>query len=355
MAVPIYSFQRKFAVSKIPQTNYATPTAGDANFKQVLVSDESFVSEQPNIANNRNYAKGSRQATESWLVNHDATVSFPFDICFEEIGRFLLLAFGKVVTTQPDAVNSPTVYQHVFSPMDPLVAAQPPVTTFIEQCGAALDALFPSVACQSLVLSGEGPQRLGAQFAGAGSGKKVSPSGIVIAALANLHYAYQSQVKLTLDDGTVLTNAATAPQRLNRWSFGVNNQLGLDDGFRPGAAAFQESGNPDSGEVRTEALFQDQSFDLSFNLRLLNDSVFLDALTAQTPIEAIVEITGPVIEDAFNNSLKIEAFKAPYRTINKQPRNGLLSVDIVADVQYDTSVSKDVQVTLINNVASYLV
>lgn len=356
MPVPIQRFQRKYAISKIPQTNYATPTAGAANFKQVLVKGDSFASEQPNIADNREYATGSRQATEQWLVAHDSSISFPFDICAEEIGRFLLLAFGKVVTTQPDAPGNPTVYQHVFSSMDPLVSAQLPVTSFIEQAGAALDALFPSMACQSLSLRGEGPQRLEANFSGVGSGKKNSPSGIVIPALTGLHYFYQSQVTLTLeDDLAAVTNAATAPQRLNSWEFSVNNGINLDDGFRPGAGVFQTPGNADTGEVRSEALIQDQSFGMRFNLRLLSDSTFLTQLTAQTPIIAQFNIVGALISGIYNHNLKVKAFKAPYRTIGKTSRNGLVVVDIEPNVLYDTTASKDVEVTLINTVPSYTV
>ncbi len=353
MAVPTQRFQRKFAISKIPQTNYATATAGDANFRQVQAKGDNFVSEQPNIADNRDYATGQRQATEQWVVNHDASINFEFDICSEEIGRFLLLAFGKVVTTQPNVGDNPTVYQHVFSSLDPTVSAQLPVATVIEQAGAALDALFPSMATQSLLIRGEGPQRLGAAYSGVGSGKKVSPSTIVIAALTNLHYFYQSQVKLTLDDGSVITNAATAPQRLNSWEFGVNNTLALEDGFIPGAGVFQVTGDPDSGEVRSECLITDQAFLMRFNLRLLSDSAFLAALTAQTPIESIFDIVGPEIDDDFNHQLTIKAYKAPYRTIGKTTRNGLVTMEIESNVQYDTVAAKDLEVTLINEVASY--
>jgi hypothetical protein len=355
MPVPIQRFQRKFAISRIPQPDYATPTALAANFRQVLAKGDSFATEQPNLADNRDYAKGTRQATEQWLTNHDSGVTLPFDICSEEIGRFLLLAFGKVVTTQPDAGGNPLVYQHVFTGMDPLVSAQIPVTSFIEQCGAAIDALFPSMACQSLSLRGEGPGRLEANYSGVGSGKKNTPSGIVIPALAGLHYLYQAFVGLTLDNAGAITNAATAPQRLNSWEFSVNNTLGQDDGFRPGAAAYQTPGNPDSGEVRSEALLQDQNYGMRFNLRLLDNSAFLSELTNQAPIVAQFDIVGPTISGAYKDSLKIKAFKAPYRTIGKTTRNGLVTLDIEPNALFDTTTSKDVEVTLINRIASYTV
>jgi hypothetical protein len=355
MAVPIQRFQRKFAISKVPQADYATPTAGAANFKQVLAKGDSFATEQPNIADNRDYAKGTRQATEQWITNHDSGVTLPFDICSEEIGRFLLLAFGKVVSSQPDAGGNPTVWQHVFTGMNPLVSAQIPVTTFIEQCGAAIDALFPSMACQALSLRGEGPQRLEANYTGVGSGKKVTPSGIVIPALADLHYLYQAFVGLTLDNAGAITNAATAPQRLNSWEFGVNNTLGLDDGFRPGAAAYQTANTPESGEVRSEALLQDQAYAMRFNLRLLSDSAFLAELTAQAPIVPIFDIVGPTITGIYKHRLHIKGYRAPYRTIGKTTRNGLVTLDIEPNILFDTATSKDVEVTLTNTIASYTV
>lgn len=355
MPVPIQRFQRKFAISRIPQTDYLTPTSGSANFRQVLAKGDSFATEQPNIADDRDYAKGTRQATEQWLVNHDSGVSLPFDICSQEIGRFLLLAFGKVVSSQPDSVGNPTVWQHIFTGMDPLVSAQIPVTTFLEQCGVAIDALFPSMACQSLSLRGEGPQRLEANYQGVGSGKKVTPSAIVIPALSGLNYLYQAFVGLTLDNAGVITNAATAPQRLNSWEFSVNNTLGLDDGYRPGAAAYQTAGNPNSGEVRSEALLQDQAYAMRFNLRLLDNSAFLSELTAQAPIVPIFDIVGPTITGIYKHSLKIKGYRAPYRTINKSARNGLVTLDIEPNILFDTATSKDIEVTLTNNVSSYTV
>lgn len=354
MSVPIQRFQRKFTRSKIPQANYATATVGNANFVQVLAKGDGFANEQPNLADNREYATGYRQATEQWLVNHDAGVQWDYDICFQEIGRALLLAFGKVVTSQPDAVNSPLVYQHVFSSMDPTVSAQLPAISIVEQAGAGLDSKFASMCSQSLVMRGEGPARLSASESLVGSGKTTKPSGITIADIVNLVYAYQSQVLLTLEDeSAVITNAATAPQRLNSWEFGIQNQVNTDDGFRPGAAAFQTTGDPDSGEVRSEMLLIDQLFNMRFNLRLLNDSTFFAALTSQEDFIALFDIVGPIIEDAFNYKLQIKGYKAPFRVVNKQSRNGLVVVDIENNVQYDTTAGKDVEVTLINNVPSY--
>jgi hypothetical protein len=131
MPTPQHITQRKFWRSRIPQTDYNTATSvgSAANFKQVLAKDKNLANAAPTIADNKEYATGQPQPTEQWIVAHDAQRPLEYDLCFEEIGRALLLALGKVVTTQPDAIGSPLVYQHVFSPMDVSVTRQMPATT----------------------------------------------------------------------------------------------------------------------------------------------------------------------------------------------------------------------------------
>jgi hypothetical protein len=355
MPTPQHISQRKFWRSRIPQTDYATATSisSAANYKQLLAKDRNLTDAQPNTADNKDYATGRPQATEQWVVNHEATRQVDVDLCFEEIGRDLLLAFGKVVTSQPDGVGSPSVYQHVFSPMDVSVSRQLPVTTLIEQLGSAIDRKFPSMALGQLGLRGEGSQRLQESLSFQGSGKIVTPSGLTGADITGLHYAYESQCTLKLDDGSVITNMASAPQRVNSWSFEIANQFLADDGYRPGAAAFQTSGNPDSGEVRTEMLLGDQGFNLGFNVRLLSNDGLLAYLLAQTNLIFTIDILGGAIDSTYNRKLSIKAYKAPFKAVKVGDRNGLVSLDINSNVLFDNATSKDVEITLINEVASY--
>lgn len=355
MSTPQHITQRKFWRSKIPQTDYATVTAvaSAANFKQVLAKDKGLAQAAPSIADNKEYATGQPQATEQWIVAHEAQRQLDYDLCFEEIGRALLLAFGKVVTTQPDAGGNPTVYQHVFSPMDVTVTRQLPAITLVEQLGSAIDRKFPSMVSESLGFRGEGSQRLSVSESLHGSGKLTTPSGLTGTDISGCHYGYESQCTLKTDDGATVTNAATAPQRLNSWAFDIINQLLADDGYRPGAAVFQTAANPDSGEVRSEMLLGDQSFNFGFNVRLLSNDGFLAYLLAQTNLIITNDIVGAVITGAYNNKLTIKAYKAPFRAVNIQDRNGLVSLDIQSGVLYDTTATKNVEVTLINTVSSY--
>jgi hypothetical protein len=357
MPTPQHITQRKFWRSRVPQADYNTITATGvaANFKQVLAKDRNLAQAAPTIADNKDYATGQPQPTEQWIVAHDATRQFEYDLCFEEIGRALLLAFGKVVTTQPDAPGNPLVYQHVFSPMDVSVTRQLPATTIVEQLGSAVNRKFPSMVSASLGFRGEGSQRLQVSESLQGSGKLIAPSGLAGVDITGCHYGHQSQCTLKTDDGAVVTNAADAPQRLNSWAWGIINQILNDDGYRPGAAAFQTTGDPDSGEVRTEALLGDQSFDFNFNLRLLSNDGFLAYLLAQTSLIITNDIVGPLISGIYNNKLSIKAYKAPFRAANVAERNGLVSLDLQPNVLYDPVAAKNVEVTLINTVPSYTV
>jgi hypothetical protein len=354
MPTPQHISQRKFWRSRIPQTDYTTATAAGTagNWKQVLAKDRSLAQAAPTIADNKDYATGQPQPTEQWIVAHEAQKQFEYDLCFEEIGRALLLAFGKVVTTVLDA-GPPIVYQHVFSPMDVSVTRQLPAASIVEQLGSAINRLFPSMVSAALGFRGEGSARLSVSENLQGSGKLVTPSGLTGTDITGCHYAYQSQCTLKTDDGTTVTNMGTAPQRLNSWAMGIANQLLADDGFRPGAAAFQTTGNPDTGEVRTENLLGDQSFNFDFNVRLLSNDGFLAYLLAQNALIVTNDIVGALIVGAFNNRLSFKAYKAPFKVANVNDRNGLVTLDVNSTVLYDPTAAKSVEVTLINTVSSY--
>jgi hypothetical protein len=355
MPTPQQISQRKFWRSKLKQTDYATATdtATAANFKQMICSDKALADAAPTVADNKGYATGHVQATEQWIVAHEAKRAFTFDVCSEEAGRDLYDAFGKVVTTQPDVGGNPTVYQHVFSLMDLTASLQLPARTLVEQLGAAIDRKFPSCICESWDIKGQGSQRLQGSIAYRGSGKLVSPSGLTGVDLTGLHYFFQSQVTLKLDDGSTVTNMATAPQRVNSWSFGVANAVLDADGYRPGAAVFQNVSDPNSGEVRSELLLSEQTFSFSFDVRLLSNDALLAALLAQTPFIATIDVLGPVISGLYNHKLSIKAYKVAFKAIVVAESNGIVTLQITPSVMYDLTANKDVEVTLINTVASY--
>ena len=360
MPTPQHETQAKFWRSKLKETAYGTsPAVGTpANYKQFVSRGRNLANLSPNVQDNKDYATGYPRATEQWLSDFDVTFSRDFDLCSQEIGRDLLDVFGKVVTTQPDAGANPTVYQHVFSTLDLTASRQLPSRSWVEQVGSAIDRLHPGVCCAQLAMSGEGRGRLLGSGGWQGSGKEVEPSGLTGADITGLHYFYQSQCTVKFDNGVTVTNMATAPNRLNSWRVEILNQLLADDGFRPGAAVFQTTGDATTGEVRSELLVGDQTFNISANVRLLSNDPLRAYLKSQTNLIFTNDIVGGVIAGgtgAYNHKIAIKAYKAPFKSIELPARNGLVALQLSINPLYDLAAGKDLEITLINDVASYTV
>lgn len=355
MPTPQHIKQLKRWRSKLKETAYGTsPAALAANYKQDL-GTRSLATLQPNVADNGDYATGYPRPTEQYLVAHDANMSHDFQLCAEEVGRDLYDAYGKVTTSQPDAGANPTVYSHVFATMDLSVSRQLPSRSWVEQLGSAINRLFPGVCMAQLALSGEGSQRLMGSRQLQGSGKEVSPSGLTGDNITGLHYFEQSQAVLKFDTGAVLTNISTAPGRLNSWRVEIINQLLAEDGFRPGAAVYQGA-DATTGEVRSEMLLGDQTFNLVCNVRMLSDDPLRAYLKSQQSLIVTIDVTAGVIaggDGSYNYKLSIKAYKAPFRAVELGERNGLVSLQLTMNPLYDLTAGKDLEITLINDVASY--
>jgi hypothetical protein len=231
-----------------------------------------------------------------------------------------------------------------------------PSRSWVEKVGSAINRLHPGVCIAQLALSGEGVGRLTASGQWQGSGKEVEPSGLTGENITGLHYLYESQCTVKFDNGGTIENMADAPNRLNSWRVEIINQLLSDDGFRPGAGVFQTTNDFETGEVRSELLLGDQTFNIVCNVRLLSDDPLRAYLKAQTELVFTNDIVGGVIaggDGSFNHKLAIKAYKAPFSAITLGERNGLVSLELQINPLFDLDSGKDIEFTLINDVASY--
>ncbi len=355
--------QRQNAIGRIPQTNYLTPTAAlAANFKRVESTDKNVAEYKVDTANNREHATGKGQATRRWTVSHDTARKLALQICTEELGRYLLLATGKVVTTQPNAAQAPTVYKHVFTLMDLLTTLQLPVTTYLEKVGDAIDRMMASMACESFELKGDEVGIITGDMALRGSGAMVLPSGVDIDSLADLddmHYLYNSQAVLTTTDPGLTVVNYSQDLLLNSWMCSIVNELLAGQGYRPGARRYQTANNPASGSLRSECLVSKQTATVGFNTRLPGDDAWLTALRNQTPFKWKVDLQGELIASAggtdYFHQLLIEGEKTVYETAEVGDKDGLVSVEIKGDPLHDNDTSKQITFTLYNTVASYTI
>lgn len=350
--------ERVFAGSKIPQTNYLTRTASVAgNYKQVITTEQGFGSVKAKTLDNRDHANGLGQPTSQWVDSHETERKFEVQVCSEEIGRSLLDAFGKVVSSQPDAVNVAAARKHVFTPMDLSLSKQLPARSFIEQDGSVIDRILCSMVAESLELSGDDIGRIMASIGYCGSGEIVEPSGVVIPLLDDLHFFYNSQAVMTVEDDDDGEFDYSGAALLNSWKLTVANELLKDQGYRPGARRYLEAGKPESGALRSEMIVARQTFGGGFNARLREGSKELAALRQQKPIAWKVDLLGDLIGSHsgtdYNHQLTVEVVKAQYKTTEYGNKNGIVSVDVDMNPLADIATGDQIKITLQNEIASY--
>jgi hypothetical protein len=355
--------QRQFAISRIPQTDYGSATAKNSSaplhFVELLVKDKNLANYAVQTRDNKGYSTRNDFPTEQWMVSHDLTRNVEFEPASDPLGRILMLALGSVVTTQPDVTNAATAYQHIFNPQDPNISRQLPATTLVEKAGGAVDALYPSCVVEQFSLKGEGIDRITSTFGLRASGKRIAPSTISFATnveeASGLKYFYNSQVSLTVADAGTLNNATAygTAKRLESWEININNQLLADDGYRPGSTDFQTAGDTTSGAIRSECLFGERAITGSFVVRVDTGSDEYAALKAQSPLDFKIVLTGPVIASSIHHSLTIESPLMAYEAIEYGDKNGIVTLQIKPKFLYDVSTGKILEITLVNETASY--
>lgn len=351
----IHKQQRVFAIGKRKQNAYGTPTAAlTNNFQRLICSDQGFASHSVGTADNRDHATGFEQPTDTWTTQHDNGRNFEVDAGSDVLGLLLHYGMGSVVTDQPDAVSDPTVYRHEFEPADLTSSRQLPPFTYAEKVGSSLDRLFPDNVIESLNLSGDGSQRIKCAVSAVGSGRYVTPSNLTFPGLPTEVFFYNSQAKLVTDDGNEIDYGAG--KRLNTWAFGIANNLLKEEGYRPGAAQFHVSGNPDSGVVRAECLSGGRDYTAEFTARFASQSHELAALRDQRRLSFLIELIGKSISGEYNHKLTIEATRVAYETVELGESNGLVTVSVRPKLLADPTAGaagRPVLITLINTTASY--
>jgi hypothetical protein len=359
----VHESQRRLAMSKKPQADYATATdtADPTNFVEVEVTDKNFAKVTPQVTDNSEDSTGRDQPTEEFLESWDTERPIDLGISSELIGRILLLFFGQVTTTQPDSVLAPTVYQHVFTPVDPNTTRQLLATTMIEITGAAINRKFPSMCGSQLTMKGDGVKRVEASATFKGSGRETEPSGLVVADMdtikqTGLHYLFDSQAKLTISDAVTLANAtdySAGGRRMASWQFGLDNKPMLDEGYIPGSDKRRDDTDPTSGAVRTELLFGKREFTASTVVRVLSQSDEHAALLTRKLLDWSLRLRGAKIgATTYYHQLTLEALRVRYNMVDYKSLNGLIYCDVQTKL-FDAVGSNPMTATLINTVPSY--
>lgn len=257
-----------------------------------------------------------------------------FDVYPNMVGHLLRSAFGAPVTTQPDQAGNPTVYQHVFTPIQSNFSkdcALPPYTFEVhrdlEQAfqyeGGVVNDLTFSFGTDNKIMQG--------------TAAIIAKSLALIAKTTPSFEATNPflwhQAKITL--------AGDVNSDLQTIEFGVNNSL--------------EGRSTLNGTKLVSRILRSGSrnFPISFTFDL-QDLTEFNRFRSQSEIAAKIELTGALISGTYNHKITIDIPKLRYTAF---PINVGGAEAITAQVEgvakYDPVSAHAMKITLTNTKASY--
>ncbi|KXG42876.1 phage tail tube protein [Tepidibacillus decaturensis] len=265
---------------------------------------------------------------------HNIAGDISFEVYPNVLGHMLRAAFGEPVTTQPDATGSPTVYQHVFTPVQDnfsSLCALPPYTLEVHRdleqafqyTGAVVNDLTLSFGTDQKIMQG---------------------SAAVIAKTLQLIAKTAPSFEVTnpflWHQAKISINGAENKD-VQTLQFGVNNSL-------EGRTTL--SGTREISRIRRTGR---RTFPVNFTFDLSDLSEF-NRFRAQQEVATRIELTGDVISGTFTYKLIIDIPKLRYTAF---PINIGGSEQITAQAtgvaKYDPASNFAMKVTLVNTKQSY--
>lgn len=265
---------------------------------------------------------------------HNIAGDISGDVYPNVVGHLMRAAFGAPTTTQPDATNNPTVYQHVFTPVQDNFSntcSLPPYTVEVHRdfeqafqyAGASVNELNFSFGTDSKIM----------QFTAAMIARKLTLISKTIPNLENTNPFLWNQATITLD-GAESSDLSTV-------QFGVNNSLE--------ARATLDGTREVSRVLRNGA----RTLPISFSTEM-NDLTEFNKFRAQTEIPAKIELTGSLIAGTHNYKITVDIPKLRYSAF---PINvggtGAITAQVTGSAKYDQTSLYGMKITLVNTTASY--
>jgi len=339
------------ALSSNQQAAWATPLA-DGVMNKVLSLNNLFAPRPSRNARSdrARFGKGHEFATPGGFLTRlkDAPITIQGDLSSYVAGWLGMFELGKVVTDQPDAGGNPTVYRHIFTFFDPLVAVtkQPPVTTVYTQEGsaAAFMTKLRAMAVARAAIFGENRGDLQFSADMLGSGERVEDP-VTVGAPTAVSYLDMGGMVFTLGPQTA---AVDLSERLVNFRCEFDPDLDGPNGYHPGSGLYR--GRIWIGSNRRASF--------SAGVWLKEDSAdILDYWDDETLLEAKFKITGPPITGPYFHDVEIFYPSVRLDEVPIGARDGKMIHELsVSENLYKDAgagVNEPVQITVINTEAAY--
>jgi len=283
------------------------------DYKSLLIADDKI--------------RGIKESFPSASGVREGSGTLPaIDLEADTVGDLLYGCLGKVTTAQPDAANSPTVFQHTFSPNN--LVQFPSFTYFIDR-GMGIKR-YPLTIIKKLNLAGavDGKGQVSADVLF----KTEEPASAFSAVFGTPQplMFYQTEVKL---DGVL-------SQDVKSWTLSIDNA----------SAAYRTlSQSRDPKDIVSSGRFAiDGGYEIYFETEA-NRQKFLDNL----PQAIDITLTGGIIEDAFKYKLQLTIPKAKYTAYAFGTLEGLFGSAVSFQAEYYPTAGYSLQAILTNMAPGY--
>lgn len=265
---------------------------------------------------------------------HNIAGDISTDVYPNSLGHLLRSAFGAPKTTQPDATNNPTVYQHEFSPSQAEfsdVCALPPYTVEVHRDLA-----------QAFQYAGTVVNDLTLNF---GTDNKIMRASAAVIAkklelISKTTPSFESTAPFLWDDAVISIDGA-ANNDASTLEFGVNNSL-------EGRATLD--GTKEISRIKRSGK---RTFPVSFTMDLSSLTEF-NRFKGQNEVAASITLTGATITGTYNYKLTVDMPKLRYTAF---PINvggaGEVTAQVTGSAKYDTVSANAMKVTLVNTTSAY--
>jgi hypothetical protein len=346
----------QIAIGKLPQTDFVTATSATAGaYIEQVITSKNFIKREVPTANNKGQTTGNRMATESWVQGGLMTsFSMPFDVTFQNIGRYLNAICGSVTPSV-----AATLFRNLFKLLDTKITSQLPAYSIIEHAAPAnggLDVKAPSMIGKSLKLSGDGTARCQGAMEWIGSGEYTQPSGVtwathVTPTQGTQVAVYNTTSKLVRSDAPGGGNAVNKSRCENLgWEITVTNSFDEAD---YGCVRLFDPADISKGVLRSQLLLTDTEITSSWKFKLPQNSTEIGLLENQAPLKLLFGLLSTETLSATSQVLNFDMPLNKYKTVDHSSENGFVYLTIQPETLYSVAANKALEIELINNIQNY--
>jgi hypothetical protein len=338
--------------SRLKESSYGSAVAAAGPFRRLGEIAKVLFDVVPNFEQDMTNA-GSDEPVDSFLTtNIFEETALQTYFAFQDIGYWLQMIMGSVAVS-----GAGVPYTHTFTALNKATTRQHPTRTFGQRKGTDI-LIYPGVGLKELRIAKDAVGRLKVMITPHGKGLVLeNPASYVVpAVVSDRIFGFNNQVTHLLEDSiSSVSDGYSCAVESWEWVF---TNTPVDEGFRDCSVDF-ETGNPHSGQVRSEWLTGEYQWKFNCTVRLDTAHTARTMMRNGDLIEVTTTIESPELlsDDTTVPSLTLSDSNVKIVKISDAPQDkGFILRTINCELKANKSDGlMSTQAELVNDVASYTV